>query len=159
MGGMTRRSAILALPAAAAGAGVAAAAVTARTVQTVEFQATRAKNTLPLSPPVGAPFIIYLALRDPVGASIGDGSLAGMVVDVIVDVPPKIVVQVKVIFRLPGGEIHASGMQIRKVPEAGKKHPLSIVGGTGIYASARGEGTVEHVTADVSAVTLHITTD
>jgi hypothetical protein len=158
MGGMSRRSAILAVPAAAAGAGAAAAGTTARTVQTVSFNSTRAKNTLPLSPPVGAPFIMYMALRDATGASIGDGSLTGMVVDVIVDVPPKIVVHLKLVFRLPGGEIHASSMQIRVVPEPGKLHPMAIVGGTGIYASARGEGTIEHVTADVSAITMQITT-
>jgi hypothetical protein len=159
MGGISRRSAILAVPAAAAGAGAAAAGATARTVQTVEFKATRAKNTLPLSPPIGAPFIIYLTLRDPNGSSVGDGSFFGMVVDVIVDVPPKIVISAKAIFRLPLGEIHASSMQLWKVPEAGTKHPMAIVGGTGAYSTARGEGTIEHVTADLSAVTLQVAVD
>jgi hypothetical protein len=157
MGGMSRRSAILAVTGTAA-AGTAVAVDQARSVQTVSFNSTRAKNTLPLSPPIGAPFIMYLALRDATGASIGDGSLTGMVVDVIVDVPPKIVVHLKLVFRLPGGEIHASSMQIRVIPEPGKLHPMAIVGGTGIYASARGEGTIEHVTTEVSAITMQITT-
>jgi hypothetical protein len=102
---------------------------------------------------------MYLALREASGASVGDGSLTGMVVDVILDLPPKLVVHLKLVFRLPGGEIHASSMQIRLIPEPGKLHPMAIVGGTGIYASARGEGTIEHVTADVSAITMQITTD
>jgi hypothetical protein len=50
-------------------------------------------------------------------------------------------------------------MQIWKIPEGGKKHPMAIVGGTGAYHSARGEGTIEHITADQSAVVLNITTD
>jgi hypothetical protein len=156
MSAISRRSAILAVPAAA---GAVAVTKASPAEQTITFTATRSKNTLPVSPPLGAPFIIYLSLRDANNSSVGDGSLFGMVVDVIVDVPPQIVVQVKVIFRLPGGEIHASGMQIRKVPEPGVKHPLAIVGGTGIYRSARGEGTVEHVTADLSSVALNVVTD
>lgn len=159
MDSMSRRSAILAVPAVAAGATFAATSAQAKSVQTVSFNSTRAKNTLPLSPPIGAPFIMYLALRDAAGASIGGGSLTGMVVDIIVDTPPKLVVHLKVVFQLPGGEIHGSSMQVRRVPEPGKLHPLAITGGTGAYASARGEGTIEHATADVSAITLQITTD
>lgn len=160
MGGMSRRSAMLAMPAVAAGSAAAGSvASAAQGLETVEFTAVRSKNTLPLSPPIGAPFIIYLTLRDATGGSIGDGSFFGMVVDVTVDVPPKIVVSAKAIFRLPLGEIHASSMQIWKVPEGGKKHPMAIVGGTTAYHSARGEGTIEHITADQSSVVLNITTD
>ncbi|MFC0110875.1 hypothetical protein [Kibdelosporangium aridum] len=155
MGDMSRRAALLGVPAAAAGT----VAVSAPGTTELSFTATRSKNTLPLSPPLGAPFIIYLALRNPTGQAIGDGSLTAMVVDLIPDVPPKIVIQLKVIFRLADGEIHASGMQIRQVPEPGKLHQLAITGGTRAYSSARGEGTVEHVTADVSAVTLKVVTD
>lgn len=155
MGGMSRRSAILAVPAAAAGT----AAVAARSVRTISFNSRRAKNTLPLSPPIGAPFIMFLALSDAKGASIGDGSLTGMVVDLVVEVPPKVVVLLKLVFRLPGGEIHGSSMQVRVVPEPGKLHPMAITGGTGIYASASGEGTIEHVTSEVTAITLQVTTD
>ncbi|MCE7011235.1 hypothetical protein LWC34_51775 [Kibdelosporangium philippinense] len=156
MGDLSRRAAMLGMPLAAAGT---VAATTSAGLAVVEFTAVRAKNTLPLSPPLGAPFIIYLALRDATGASIGDGSFFGMVVDVTVDIPPKIVVSAKAIFRLPTGEVHASSMQLWKVPEGGVKHPMAIVGGTGAYASARGEGTIEHITADMSAVTLRVVTD
>jgi hypothetical protein len=148
---------MLAVPVAATGSIAVAHASPGE--QVVTFTAKRSKDTLPVSPPLGAPFIIYYSLLDPSGGSVGDGSLFGMVVDVIVEVPPKIVVQTKSIFRLPGGEIHVSGMEIRKVPDPGVKRPIAIVGGTGIYRSARGEGTIEHQTADLSAVSLTVVTD
>ncbi|MEV4320115.1 hypothetical protein [Actinocrispum sp. NPDC049592] len=154
MSAISRRAAILAVPAA----GTIAIAHASPGDQVISFTAKRSKDTLPVSPPLGAPFIIYYTLLDPTGGSVGDGSLLGMVVDVVVDVPPKIVVQTKSIFRLPGGEIHVSGMEIRKVPDPGVKRPIAVVGGTGIYASARGEGTIEHQTADLSAVSLTVTT-
>jgi hypothetical protein len=50
-------------------------------------------------------------------------------------------------------------MRIRKIPDPGTKHPLAIDGGTGIYRSARGEGTLEYTTADVSTVSLTVVTD
>jgi hypothetical protein len=161
MSAISRRAAMLAVPAAAAGsiAGSIEPAQASPGEQVIAFTTKRSKNTLPLNPPLGAPFIIYLSLYDTNNTVVGDGSVTGMVVDVIVAVPPEIVVQVKAIFRLPGGEIHCGGMQIRKVPEPGTRHPLAIDGGTGIYRSARGEGTLEYTTADVSTVRLTVVTD
>jgi hypothetical protein len=159
MSAISRRAAMMAVPAAAAGSvAVATSSQASPGDQVISFTAKRSKDTLPVSPPLGAPFIIYYTLLDPTGGSVGDGSLFGMVVDIVVDVPPKIVVQTKSIFRLPGGEIHVSGMEIRKVPDPGVKRPIAVVGGTGIYATARGEGTIEHQTADLSAVSLTVTT-
>jgi hypothetical protein len=156
MGAISRRAALLAAPAAA---GSVAVASTRSAEQTITFTTTRAKNTLPLNPPLGAPFIMYLTLHDANNTTIGDGSLFGMVVDVIVDVPPKIVVQVKTILRLADGEIHLSSMRIRKVPDPGVKHPVAIVGGTGVYATARGDGTLEYTTTDTSTMSLKVVTD
>lgn len=148
---------MLAVPAAGGAAVVATKNV--RAAKTISLTTTRAKNTLPLNPPLGAPFIMYLSVHDASNNVVGDGSLFGMVVDVIVAVPPQIVVQVKVILRLPDGEIHLGNMHIRKIPDPGVKHPVAIVGGTGAYATARGEGTLEHTTTETSALVLNVVTD
>jgi hypothetical protein len=149
---------MLAMPAAAGSVAVAGAARSPGE-QSITFTSKRSKSTLPLSPPLGAPFIMYLSLTDVNGSSIGDGSLFGMVVDVIPDVPPKIVVQVRTVYRLEQGEIHVSGMRVRQVPDPGHKHPLAIVGGTGAYSTARGDGTLEYSSADLSTVILRVITD
>jgi hypothetical protein len=46
-------------------------------------------------------------------------------------------------FDLPRGQVFVSGPD----PETAKRHPLAIVGGTGLYADVGGHVNLEHVTA------------
>lgn len=146
--------------AVAGGAGVAEAAGLATTL---EFTARRSKFTLPdplPANPIGLTFTGLLDLYDKANTKIGDGSLTSMVVDVIVGVPLQLVVHSNVIFRITGGlavgEIHTSNMHIRVVPQPGVTHVLAIVGGTGAYRTAQGDGTIEHVTLTDTKVVLNL---
>ncbi|KAA2264857.1 hypothetical protein F0L68_07210 [Solihabitans fulvus] len=159
---------MLAVPAVAgglvaAGSGIAGAGV-ARAATQVAFTSRRSKLTLPdplPATPLGLAFSAWLDLYDKTDTKIGDGSLSSMIVDVIVGLPLKIVVHSKVVFRITGGgfgvgEIHVSNMHIRVVPEPGVKHVLAIVGGTGAYSTAQGDGQMEYVTATDTSVVLNL---
>lgn len=164
---LSRRAVMLAAPAVSLGAvGTAAFAATPGEAapNIIAFTSRRVKSTLPNVPVVtpdllGTTFIAYLDLLDEGGKPLGDGSVRGAIVDIILGVPPKIVVQVNVIFRLADGEIHTSNMHIRTIPNPGTRHLIAITGGTGAYRTARGSGTIEHVTADNTAVVLNVIVD
>jgi hypothetical protein len=145
---LSRRSVLLAAaPAVSLGAaGTAAFAASASADQAavpniISFTSHRTKSTLAnvpaVTPDLGLPFIAYLDLLDDTGKSIGDGSVRGQIVDIIVAIPPKLVVQTNVIFRLADGELHASNMHIRVIPNPGVRHLIAITGGTGAYRTAR----------------------
>ena len=165
---LSRRSAMLAVPATTAalvGSGSIAAATppTQAGPNLITFTSRRSKATLPNAPSVvpalGTTFIAYLDLLDKNGTSIGDGSVSGAIVDIIVGIPPKLVTQVHAIFRLAGGEIHANNMHIRTIPNPGVKHLVAVTGGTGDYRTARGSGTIEHTTDTDTEVVLNVMVD
>jgi hypothetical protein len=111
---------------------------TAAATTTVKLYTMRTADTLPVNPALGLSFVIDLDLYDPSGTKIGDGSVIGFIVGVTLDVPPKITIHPKAIFRFATGEIHLSGEFDRVVPST-TQNKLAIVGGTGIYNTARGE--------------------
>src|SRR5207249_1356981 len=115
MSQLSRRSVILAVPATTlplAAAGAASAAPTDRAANLITFTSRRVQATLPnlspVAPALGTTFIAFLKLLDESGKSIGDGSVSGAIVDIIPAIPPKLVTQVSVIFRLTDGEIHCT---------------------------------------------------
>lgn len=168
---LSRRSVIVGVPAASLGAtgalaatGAAGATALAEPEPTViTFTARRTKATLAnvpaVVPALGTTFIACLDLRDGTGTSIGDGSVNGSIVDVILGVPPQLVVQAHVIFRLPDGEIHTSNMHVRTIPNPGVQHLVAITGGTAAYRTARGSGTIEHTTDKDTTVVLNVLVD
>lgn len=115
----------------------------------------RKSITLPVTPPLGAPFTIDLQLQDSSGNVIGDGSVNSMVVELVTGPPPTIVTHDKAILRLSGGEVHVSTMHLRTVPNPGKQFPVAIVGGTGDYRTIVGDGTLEYTTADDTTIILN----
>jgi hypothetical protein len=168
MSHLSRRSVMLAVPAstvalAATAASAAADPTDQRAPDLITFTARRVQATLPnlspVAPALGTTFIAYLNLLDSTGVSIGDGSVSGAIVDIIVGIPPKLVTQVSIIFRLQAGEIHATNMHIRAIPNPGVKHVLAITGGTSGYRTARGSGTIEHVTDTDTTVVLNVMVD
>lgn len=164
---LSRRSVMLAAPAISLGAvGTAAFADTAAAADPssiLSFTARRTKTTLPnvpaVTPDLGFGFIAYLALLDEGGKALGDGSVRGVIVDIIVGLPPKLVVQASAIFRFGADEIHTSNMHIRTIPNPGTRHLIAITGGTGAYRTARGSGTIEHVTDTDTVVVLNVFVD
>ena len=163
---LSRRSVMLAAPAISVGAvGAAAVAASAEPAapSIISFTARRTKTTLPnvpaVTPDLGFGFIAYLDLLDEGGKALGDGSVRGAIVDIIVGLPPKLVVQATAIFRLADGELHTSNMHIRTIPNPGVRHLVAITGGTGAYRTARGSGTIEHVTGTDTAVVLNVFVD
>lgn len=167
MSQVSRRSALLAVPASAtlvaAGAANASAAPLASPA-ILTFTARRTKVTIPNVPPAGIPlgstYIALLDLFDKDGAKVGDGSVHGSIVDILVEIPPKIVVQAHAIFRFPSiGEIHTTNMHIRQIPNPGVRHFVAITGGTGDYRTARGSGTIEHVHDTDTLVVLNVMVD
>jgi hypothetical protein len=160
---LSRRSALIAVPATTAAGLVTAQTTAAAEPNIMTFTGRRTKTTLPNLPPVapalGTTFICYLSLLDKDGKTIGDGSVNGSIVDIIPEVPPKLVCQVHAIYRFDQGEIHASNMHIRTIPNPGVKHLIAVTGGTGDYRTARGSGTIEHVTATDTLVVLNVMVD
>jgi hypothetical protein len=158
MAGFPRRTAIAALAGVGALATPAVAAAAPRDDQTITLTTRRKSISLPAAPPLGTPFSIDLELRDTTGAVIGDGCVSATVVELIVGPPPTIVTHDKVVLRLTGGEIHLSTMHERTVPNPGKKFPMAVLGGTGTYRHVSGDGVLEYTTAEVTTITLTIST-
>jgi hypothetical protein len=158
----SRRSALLAAPAMAAGGLVVAGAypVSATTNDPLTFVASRATSSPLDKAVVGTTFGALLTLFDSTSAAAGDGSMIGTVVNVTVDNPAKLIVQMKIVLRLSAGakgELHLSSMHAMVVPSP-VQNPLAIVGGTGQYANARGEGTITYPTPDRINLTLNVAT-
>ncbi|MEV6605024.1 hypothetical protein [Kutzneria sp. NPDC051319] len=158
----SRRSALLAAPAMAAGGLVVAGALpaSAATSDALTFVASRATSSPLDKAVVGTTFGALLTLFDANSAAAGDGSMFGTVVNVTVDNPAKLIVQMKIVLRLSAGakgELHLSSMHAMVVPSP-VQNPLAIVGGTGQYANARGEGTITYPTPDRINITLNVAT-
>ncbi|MFD8495532.1 hypothetical protein [Amycolatopsis sp. NPDC059657] len=128
--------------------------------EVVELISRRTATSLPSVPGAnvvaGTVFFTSLTVHGKDGVKIGDGSVNGMVVDIIPGLPLKIVVQNKIVLRLPDGELHLNNMHIREIPGPGKTFPIAVIGGTGKYRTARGDGTGEHATDTDTKVTLNL---
>lgn len=174
MSQLSRRSVMLAVPATTASLATTGAIASAEpagqarstnsgTPTIITFTGRRVQATLPnltpVAPALGTTFIAYLKLLDSAGKAIGDGSVSGAIVDIIAGIPIKLVTQVSVIFRLPDGEIHATNMHIRLIPNPGVLHAVAITGGTGMYRTARGAGTIEHATDTDTNIVLEVFVD
>ncbi|REH55334.1 dirigent-like protein [Kutzneria buriramensis] len=151
---------MLAAPAMAAGGlvVVGASTVSATPADALTFVASRATSSSLDKAVVGTTFGSLLTLFDSTSAAAGDGSMIGTVVNVTVDSPPKLVVQMKIVLRLSAafkGELHLSSMHAMVVPSPAQ-NPIAIVGGTGQYANARGEGTITYPTPDRINFTLNV---
>jgi hypothetical protein len=156
----SRRSALLAAPAMAAGGLVVAGAcpASATSSDSLAFVASRATSSSLDQAVVGTTFCSLLTLFDTAAAAAGDGSMIGTVVNVTVDSPPKLVVQMKIVLRLSAafrGELHLSSMHAMVLPSP-VPNPVAIVGGTGQYADARGEGTITYPTPDRINFSLNV---
>jgi hypothetical protein len=157
---LSRRAALFAAPALAAGGITAAAPVAASpsATETLQLVAARGQSSLPATPVFGAQFVMLLELFDATAAAAGDGSLLGTVVNITADSPPKTVVQCGIVLRMPfKGELHLSTVHPMVLPSP-VNNPLAIVGGTANYATARGDGTISYPTTNRINLTLQITT-
>ncbi len=134
-----------------------ASTVSAASADALTFVASRATMSSLDKAVVGTTFGALLTLFDATSAAAGDGSMIGTVVNVTVDSPPKLIVQMKIVLRLSAafkGELHLSSMHAMVVPSPAQ-NPVAIVGGTGQYANARGEGTISYPTPDRINFTLN----
>jgi len=158
----SRRSALLAAPAMAAGGlvVVGASPASATMADALTFVASRATSSSLDAAAVGTTFAALLTLFDSTSAAAGDGSMIGTVVNLTADNPAKLIVQMKLVLRLSAaakGELHLSSMHAMVVPSP-VQNPLAIVGGTGQYANARGDGSISYPTPDRINLTLNVNT-
>ncbi|MFE9746725.1 hypothetical protein ACFYOT_17625 [Saccharothrix saharensis] len=111
---------------------------------TVEVLTARTLISAPAAPAVGLGFVSGGTLLQPDGTTrIGEGYSHCGVIAVSAAVPPEVTAHCTSAFRLPDGEIHFSGLRQYKSIEAGfEDTTVAITGGTGAYATARGEGKV-----------------
>ncbi|SES14376.1 hypothetical protein SAMN05216188_12323 [Lentzea xinjiangensis] len=111
---------------------------------TVEVTAKRGLMSAPVNIAVGQGFVSGGELfGGQGGAKVGDGFSHCGVVSVSVAVPPEVTAHCTSVFRLADGELHLSGMRTYKSIATGfGDTTMAIIGGTGAYADARGEGKV-----------------
>jgi hypothetical protein len=109
---------------------------------TVEVTAKRTLMSAPPNLAVGGGFVSGGELSDGQGrAKVGDGYSHCGVVSVTVAVPPEVTAHCTSVFRLADGELHLSGMRTYKSIATGfGDATVAVIGGTGAYADARGEG-------------------
>ncbi|MFJ6675022.1 hypothetical protein ACIQMJ_28300 [Actinosynnema sp. NPDC091369] len=114
------------------------------TEATVEVLTKRTLMSAPAAPGVGLGFVSGGELLQPDGTTrIGEGYSHCGVIAVSVAVPPEVTAHCTSAFRLPDGELHLSGLRKYKSIESGfEDTTVAITGGTGAYATARGEGKV-----------------
>lgn len=145
--------------AGALGANAVSADAVGPKVKTVEVVAKRTLMSAPASPSVGLGFIAGGELSDGQGhAQVGDGYSHCGVVSVSVAVPPAVTTHCTSVFRLQDGELHLSGMRTYKSIAAGfDDATVAVVGGTGAYANARGEGEVTRTSAHAAVVGYRFT--
>lgn len=127
-----------------AGVGVVGANAVDSKAETLVVTSVRTLMSAPASPAVGSGFVSGGDLFDQQGtAKLGDGSSHCGVVSVTVAVPPSVTANCTSVFRLPDGELHLSGSRTYESIATGFTNgSIAVVGGTGKYASARGDGQV-----------------
>lgn len=111
---------------------------------TVEVRAKRSVMSAPATPTVGLGFVAGGGLFDAGGNTrVGEGYSHCGVVAVSVAVPPEVTAQCTSTFRLQDGELHLATLRRYKTIAAGfEDASVAVVGGTGAFANARGEGKV-----------------
>ncbi|MFC0533112.1 hypothetical protein [Phytohabitans kaempferiae] len=116
-------------------AGALAAPAPAHARSTVELVARRRKMTLPDLPVPGLTYIATFDLTDPAGAAAGEAAASTSIVDVTLEGP---VILSQVVLRLADGELHYQRM-INRFGAYPRAAVGAVLGGTGVYAIARGE--------------------
>lgn len=110
---------------------------------TVEVLTKRTLMSAPAAPTVGLGFVSGGDLLKADGARIGEGYSHCGVVAVSAAVPPEVTAHCTSTFRLTDGELHLSGLREYKSIESGFEDTVvAVVGGTGAYSTARGQGKV-----------------
>jgi hypothetical protein len=114
---------------------------------TVDVLAKRTLMSAPTTPSVGAGFVGADELFDPQNGSwVGDGYSHCAVMTVTLPVPPAVTAQCTSVFQLPDGQLHLSDLRTYASLVAGfEDMTMAVVGGTGAYAGARGDGTATKV--------------
>jgi hypothetical protein len=133
-------------------AGARAAPVPARARSTVELIAKRKKITLPDLPVLGLTYIATFDLTDPAGAAAGVAAASTSIVDVTLDGP---VILSQVVLQLADGEIHYQRV-INRFGAFPRTAVGAILGGTGVYAIARGDVKVTWPDQDTVAIALNL---
>lgn len=115
---------------------------TVRQATTIELLAKRSALTLPLAPVLGLGFIGGGDLFDAAGTTkLGEGYSHCGIVKLTVDLPPVVTAQCTSAFRLADGELHLSSVRTYRPLASGFDDCVfAVIGGTGAYANARGEG-------------------
>lgn len=120
---------------------------------TLEIIGKRGVSTLPDLPAPGLGFIVGGELTSPSGAKLGEGYSGCSIVKLGVEVPPTFTSQCTTTFVLGEDELHMSSLREYKPGTSGfEKTKLAIVGGTGKYAGATGDGEGVRQTARDGAV-------
>jgi hypothetical protein len=114
------------------------------TQQTINLVLKQRAFTLPLEPTLGESFVEQADLLDSSAARIGE---AGANCGVVKVEPGRSTAVCNLVFQLPRGQLHFSGMIELSGDTLDDQFDLAIVGGTGSYRLARGQA---HVAVRVS---------
>lgn len=133
-------------------AGALATPAPARARSTVELIAKRKTITLPDLPTPGLTYIATFDLTDPAGAAAGVAAATTSIVDVTLDGP---VILSQVVLQLPDGEIHYQRM-INRFGAYPRTAVGAILGGTGVYAIARGDAMITWPDQDSIKIELNL---
>jgi hypothetical protein len=144
---------VLALAGALVAGDAGGADAVGRRESTVEVTAKRTLMSAGATIAVGGGFVSGGQLFDGKGrAQVGDGFSHCGVVSVSVAVPPEVTTHCTSTFRLKDGELDLSGIRTYKTIAAGfGDTTMAVIGGTGAYANARGEGKVTRASAKDAA--------
>ncbi|TWP50710.1 hypothetical protein FKR81_19060 [Lentzea tibetensis] len=126
----------------------------------LELFAKRSVLSLPAVPALGVGFVGGGELLDTSGAKVGDGFSHCGIVQITVDLPPAVVAHCTSTYRFSDGELHLSSLRTyRPLALAFDDCPVAVIGGTGAYANARGDGKFTKLTDPDRAykVTLNVT--
>lgn len=130
--------------------------------QTVELVGKRTVLTLADTPVVGTTFVAGGQLFDTSGGQAGEGFSTCAVTKLVAGLPPRVLAHCTSVFRLAGGELHLSSLRTYAPGRAGfARAAFAVVGGTGRYATARGDGVGEPDPAarDTYRFTFNLVTD
>ncbi|MFC4852973.1 allene oxide cyclase barrel-like domain-containing protein [Actinophytocola glycyrrhizae] len=138
---------------------VSAGAAGGPRADTVEVVAKRTLMSASANPAVGSGFVAGGDLLDEQGrAKVGEGFSHCGVVSVSLTVPPAVTAHCTSVFRLKDGELHLSGLRTYKALATGfDDTALAVVGGTGAYANARGDGKVTRTSGHAADVSYRFT--